>query len=253
MSKITKFFIVLSMFLLLMNFAHAASFDVTITPVKDQISVDDIAEFSLAIHNNLETDEDFIIKKIGYPFWDMYTKPLQNPITIKVAAGSSSSISLFIHPLYITSVDTYTLNTPVVLQRTGEEQKAPVTIGIKSTYVLINGYVPTVLASASLTPDKIDPRENVVLKIVLSNQNVINYTNLTIKLDSRLFKGDVYTPLGPKEDKTIELTKKIDSMSGPQEDSLSIAVFKDDRLIVNPSVIGYEVKEYVVQEEIPKE
>ncbi len=253
MNKIIKFFLIFGIFLLFAGFAHAASFDVNVTPVKDQISVNEVAEYKVTIQNNLETDEDFIIKKAGYPFWDMFTKPLQNPITVKVPAGSSASVSLFVQPLYITSVDTYTLSTPVVLQRTGEERKFPVTIGIKSTSVLINGYVPTVLASISISPEKIDPRENTVIKIVLSNQNVINYTNLTIKIESKLFKDELHTPLEPKEDKTVEITKKLDPMTLPQKDSIVVAVFKDDRTIVNPTVREFEVKEYFVQEEIPKE
>lgn len=253
MSKITHFFMLLAVFLLLINFAYAASFDVKIAPIKDQISVDDVAEFNVTIQNNLDTGEDFIIKKAGYPFWDMYTKPLQNPISITVPALGSASINLFVHPLYITSVDTYTLSTGVILERTGQEQKVPVTIGIKSTSVLINGYVPTVLATTSVTPEKIDPRENAVIRIALSNQNVINYTNLTIKLESKLFKDEVYTPLGPKEDKTIELTKKLNPMTVPQHDNIVIAIFKDERLIVNPTVKEIEIAEYYVQEEIPKE
>lgn len=253
MSKIMKFFILVSVFLLYLNLAYAASFDVKVAPIKDKIVVDEVAEYNLTIQNNLDRDEEFTVKKAGYPFWDMYIQPLQNPITLKVPAQSSSSIRLFVRPLYITSVDTYTLETGIVLGQTGEEQKVPITVGIKSTEPLIGGYIPTVLASTSISPEKIDPREKFAIRIVLNNQNPINYSNLTIKIESNLIKDELHTPLGPKDDKTIEVAKKLDDMTVPQQDRLVVAIFKDDRIIVNPIVKEFEVKEYVVQEDTPKE
>ena len=253
MGKISKFFIPITVFLILLNIAYAASFDVKVTPVNDKIVVDEVAEFDIAVQNNLATDEEYTIKKAGYPFWDMYTKPLQNPITLKVPAQSTRSIKLFVDPLYITSVDTYTLDTGVLLERTGEEQKVPITVGIKSTEPLISGYIPTVLTSTSISPEKIDPRGEFTIRVVLNNQNVLDYPNLTIRIESNFFKDELFAPLGPKEDKTIQVTKRLDPMTSPQEDRLVIAIFKDERLIVSPIVKKFEVIEYMIQEDTPKE
>ena len=253
MGKTIKFFILITTFMLLLDITYAASFDVKVTPIKDKIVVDEVAEFDIAIQNNLDTDEEFTIKKAGYPFWDMYAKPLQNPITLNVPAQGTSSIRLFVDPLYITSVDTYTLDIGIVQGTTGQEQKVPVTIGIKSTEPLIGGYIPTVLASTSISPEKIDPRGQVTVKIALNNQNPINYSNLTIKIESNLFKEELYTPLGPKEDKTIDILKKLDELTPPQDDRLVVAVFKDDRMIASPIVKDFKIDEYVTQKEIPKE
>ena len=250
--KMSKFFILITVFVLFINLAYAASFDVKVAPIKDKIVVDEVAEFEIAIQNNLDTDEEFTIKKAGYPFWDMYTKPLQNPITLKVPALSLASIRLFVDPLYITSVDTYTLDIGVILQRTGQEQKVPVTVGIKSTEPLIGGYIPTVLTSISV-PEKIDPREEFTIRIVLNNQNVLNYENLTIKVESNLFKDELYVPLGPNEEKIVDISKRLDVTTPPQEDRLVAAVFKDKRLIVSPIVKEFGVIEYVTQDELPKE
>ena len=252
MDKTIKFFIPIVLFLIVLNVTYAASFEVKVTPLKDKIVVDEVAEFDITIQNNLGTDEEFTIKKAGYPFWDMYTKPLQNPITLKVPAQSTSSIMLFVDPLYITSVDTYTLEVGIVLERTGEEQKVPVTVGIKSTEPLIGGYIPTVLASTSV-PEEIDPREEFAIKIALNNQNPINYSNLTIKIESSLLKEELYVQLGPKEEKIVELKSKLDDMSQPQDDKLIIAIFKDSRLIVSPITKEFKIKEYVFQEELRKE
>ena len=253
MAKISKFFVFMIGFVILLNAAYAASFDVRVTPIKDKIIVNEIAEFDISVQNYMDTEEEFIVKKAGYPFWDMYTKPLQNPIAVKVPAQGSASIRLFVNPLYITSVDTYTLEIGVALGRTGEEKKVPITIGIKSTEPLIGGYIPTIVASVSISPEKIDPRQEARLKVVLSNQNVINYTNLTLKIESSLFKQELYFPLGPKEDKTLEVPMNFDSMSSPQTGNLVVAIFKDDRIIVSPIVKEFEITQYTFTEDLQKE
>ncbi len=254
MTKISKFLIIiLGVSLLLVNLAYAASFNAKATPIKDKIVVDELAEFEVSIQNNMDTGQEFIIKKAGYPFWDMYTVPLQNPITLKVPPQSSASIILFVDPLYITSVDTYTLDVGVVMESTGLEQKVPLTIGIKSTDPLIEGYIPTVLTTTSIVPDEIDPRKEFAIKINLNNQNVLDYPNLTIKVESGFFKEELYVPLGPKEEKAVEVKKILDAMTSPQQDKMVVAVFKDERLIVNPIVVEYGITEYSTQEELPKE
>lgn len=253
MIRICKFFVFMALLLVLLNVAHAASFEVKVAPVKDRIVVDEVAEFEITITNNLDRGEEFTIKKAGYPFWDVYTKPLQNPITLEVPAQSNSSMRLFVDPLYITSVDTYTLDIGIVQGTTGQEQKVPVTIGIMSTEPLIGGYIPTVLATTGISPEKIDPREQFTIKAVLNNQNPIDYSNLTIKFDSSLFKEEVNTALGPREDKTIEISKKLDDATPPQKDRLVVAVFKDERMIVSPIIHEFEIKEYEIRETLPKE
>ena len=251
MGKTTKFFILAAVFLLMLNIAYAAAFDVKVTPIKDKIIVNEVAEFDIAIQNNLDASEDFIIKKAGYPFWDMYTKPLQNPISLKVPPLSSASIRLFVDPLYITSVDTYTLEMGVVMERTGSEQKVPITVGIKSTEPLIGEYIPTIVTTTSISPEKIDPRKEFTIKILLNNQNPINYSNLTIRIESKLFRDEVYASLGPKEEKTIEIVEKLDDLTPPQEDRVVIAVFKDEKMVVNPIVNDIKISEYVALEDLP--
>jgi hypothetical protein len=60
-------------------------------------------------------------------------------------------------------------------------------------------------------------------------------------------------PLGPNEEKLVEISKRLDVTTPPQQDRLVAAVFKDKRLIVSPIVKEFEVVEYVTQDEIPKE
>ena len=254
MRKITQFLVLISTFMLFANIAHASSFTLKATPVKDKIVVNDVALFNITIQNNLATNEEFTIKKTGYPFWDMFTKPLQNPVTVIVPANGSVTVPLYVAPLHITSVDTYTLEVGVSLERIREEDKVPITVAIISTEPLIGGYIPTVLATASVVPESIDPRDEFVIRIRLNNQNVINYTNLTVKLESNLFKQEeYYYPLGPKEEQTFEIKKKLDPMTPPQKDQLTITVLKDGRVIVTPTEKDFSVAEYVTKEDLKKE
>ena len=253
MLKMKKLLILILGIVILANLAYAASFDVKVTSVLDKIVVDETAEFDLTITNNLGTREEFTIKKAGYPFWDMYTKPLQNPITLAVPAQSSATLRIYVHPLYITSVDTYTINAGVVLGSTGEEQKAPLTIGIKSTAPLIGGYIPTILTSVGISPEEIDPREEFTIKITMNNQNLIDYPNLTIKAESNILKDELNEKLGPQEEKIVEIKKKLDDKAAPVTDRLVVAVFIGDRLVVNPIVSEFKIKEYTTQTELPAE
>ncbi|MEK6942508.1 MAG: hypothetical protein AABX00_00405 [Nanoarchaeota archaeon] len=252
MKKLLKFSVFAAVMAIMSCFVFAAPFDATVTPIKDKIVVDEVAEFNITIENNLDRAQEFTIKKAGYPFWDMYTQPLQNPITLKVAANSAASISVFVDPLYITSVDTYTLDPSIVMESTGEEQKVAITVGIKSTDPLIGGYIPTVLANIDI-PEKIDPRDEFTIKVLLNNQNSLDYPNLTIKAESKLFKDELNYLLGPKEDRVVEIKKKLDAMTAPQKDDLVVAVFRGDRMIVSPIVKEFEITEYVVTEPMTTE
>jgi hypothetical protein len=253
MTKLLKFFMLGLFFLFFTGLVCAQSFDIEIVSIKDRIIVDEEAEFDVTIHNSGDTEEEYMIKKAGYPFWDMFTKPLISPITLIVPPHSSKSLKFFVKPLYISSVDTFTLNVGIVKQSTNEEKKVPITIGIKSTEPLIGGYIPTVLGIVSVTPEKIDPRDEFKIRIALNNQNVINYSNLTVKIEGNLVNDVLYVPLGPKEDKNIDIKKKLSDDLPPQKDSVVVTVLFDDRVIVNPTRTQFEFTDYFTEEKIPKE
>ncbi len=250
--KINNLLVLIFVFLLVLSSVHAISFDASVVAIKDKIIVDELAEFDIVIENHLDTAEEFTIKKSGYPFWDMYTDPVQNPINVQVPGQGTGKVRLFVDPLYITTVDTYTLDVGISLERTGEEIKVPVEVGIKSTSPLIGGYQPTVLSTVDV-PESIDPRNELKIRINLNNQNVLDYPNLTVKVDSDLFNEIVQTTLGPKEEKIVEVAKKLDPLTPPGEHKVVVAVFRNDRVIVNPSDRTFEVKEYRIEERLPTE
>src|SRR3989338_7136191 len=241
--KIKNIFLFLFVLLFYPIAAYAASFDVKAVPVLDTININEPAKFNFEITNNLNTRQEFRIYTLDYPFWDIRTDPITNPITLVVMPKSTESIEILIDPLHVPQAGAYAVNIYVQSKSTDQKLIVPVEIGIKSTETLIGGYVPTVITSISI-PEKIDPREEIPIKINLNNQNIIDYPDMIIKIESSLINDDIPYELGPKEEKTLMITKDVNPLTKPQKDKLSVTVFKGERLIVNPIVKQVEILEY---------
>jgi hypothetical protein len=240
--------------LLYVSFAHAASFEVEIIPVNSRIAIDEFAKFELVIkNNNLNQKEEYRIYNPNFPTWDVRTEPLVNPITLEVEPKSEGSVELIVDPLNpINDIGIYAVSLNIRSKFSDELVSVPLKVTILSTESLIGGYVPTVVTSLGI-PEKIDPREEVPIKIVLNNQNIIDYPDLIVKLESSLIKETINTQLGPKEEKTLELTAALDLLTPVQEDKLVVAVFKEDRSIINPIVRNIEIVEYAELKPVSEE
>src|SRR3989338_2379151 len=245
-------FALLLALLLPWSFAQAPSdsFAVKTVPIVDKIGVTETASFEITISNGYEKEREFQIEKTGYPFWDMHTTPISNPITLIVPGKSERSIVLEVRPLHITVEDTYSVDTYVVDLSSGRRQLIPLTIGIKSTDALIQGYVPTVLATASV-PSKIDPREPVKIALNLNNQNSLDYPNITIVLSSELINGEFSYSLGPQEEKRVEIFTSLDPNTRPLQDRLTIAGYRGAREIISPLTSDFSIMEYSTTDAAP--
>ena len=84
------FFIVL--FLAYISIAYAASFDVSVTPIDDDIIIDEFATFQLNIKNNLEQRDEYRIYSLNFPTWDIRTEPIVNPITLELEPGEEGNV-----------------------------------------------------------------------------------------------------------------------------------------------------------------
>ncbi len=230
-------------FLISISSAYAASFDASSAAIHSRIIIDEFAKFRIDIRNNLEQSDEYRIYTLDFPTWDVRTEPIANPITLAVAPESNGSIEIVVDPLKIKDIGSYQVNVNVKSALTGDAFSVPLKVTILSTDALIQGYVPTVITGVEIA-EKIDPREKIPVKISLNNQNIIDYPDLVIKLDSNLIKDTINAQLGPKEDKTLNLEVSIDPLTPPQEDKLVVAVFKGNRSIINPIVRKIEAIEY---------
>jgi hypothetical protein len=238
--------------LLLASAAYSASFTVKAEPIKSKIVIDEFAAYKVIIKNNLDKVDEFRIYNPDFPVWDIRTEPLLNPITIGIPSKSEGSVEIIIDPLKIRDIGTYAVNLNVRSKVTNQLVTIPLKVSVLSTDNLVGGYVPTVITSVGIEK-QINPQNDIPIRIVLKNQNVIDYPDLVIKLDSNLIHETINEKLGPKEDKTFEQGFRIDPLTPPQEDNLVVALFKGNQSIINPIVRKIEIIEYSGKELVREE
>ena len=233
-------------FSMLLSVANAAAFDIATEPIKDRIVVNEFATYKISVKNNLNVKDEYRIYTLDFPTWDIRTDPIVNPITLELAPGEEGSVEVVVDPLKIREIGAYDVNVNVRSKVLDIAVPIQLKVTILSTDPLMQGYVPTVLTSVGI-PDKIDPRKEIPIKIVLNNQNIINYSSLEIRISSSLMQDSIITNLDPKEEKTLELIKTIDPLTEPQHDNIVVAVFAEERPISQVTkrveVIEYKGKE----------
>lgn len=247
-----KFMLFIIIFSLYLYNVQAAAFDAEVVPINDRIVIDEFATFQLNIKNNLDKADEYRIYTLDFPTWDVRTEPIVNPITLELEPGEEGSIELVVDPLKIRDIGTYNVNVNVRSKLTAKPISVPLKVTILSTEPLIQGYVPTVVTGVEI-PEKIDPREEIPIKIVLNNQNIIDYPDLVITLESNLIKDTIEMQLEPKGEKALGLKANLDPLTPPQEDKLVVEVFKGERSIINPIVRRIGVIEYTDQKLIGEE
>lgn len=229
-------------FFLAASFAWAADFDVALTPVNDKIFPNGVAEFNVLIKNNMNSEKTFSIYSLDSS-WDVSTKPFVNPITLTLGAKKAGSIIVFIKPAANIVIGTYDAYLNVKDISNEGSIRAAARISILPTEQEKLGYVPTVLADVMIDKE-IDPRQKISIKLNLDNQNILDIESLTVIIESNLIKDVLNQSIGPKEKKTIEITKSIDPSTSPQKDKLKVTLKIGDKIIEGPIEKDYEVIGY---------
>jgi len=232
--------------LLLSISVSARSFDAIFEPIDNTITFGQLAKFKLEVRNDLSTIETFRVRTLDYPTWELKTEPVLNPIQFTVMPDKKREIELFLNPLHISNYGVYDVNVIVELISKKEKLETPLRVNIVSPQA--GTYVETVLATI-LMEEKIDPTKDIPIRITLNNQNIIEYPEILVQVESSLIKDEFKESLGKKEKKTVSLTESIDPQTPPQEDTLVV------KLIANNKTLDTEVKriEIIEAKEITKE
>ena len=241
-----KAVLILIVLLLMVSAVYAVDFSVLASPVTDKIDLSESAKFTLSITND-GASREFKIRSMAHPYWEVYTEPFMNPITLEVDQGETKSIDIFVRPVHVSIVDTYQVNLKVEADSGNQDLNVPLKIGIKSSALLIEGYVPTVTVDLDMQK-QIDPRKDINIRLNLDNQNPLDYPTLKIIFESNLIKDEIVKTLGPNEEKTIELKKNIDPLTPPQGDALIITLIRENRTIERV-VTKIEIEEYIEKSE----
>ncbi|MBW2989650.1 hypothetical protein KY358_05025 [Candidatus Woesearchaeota archaeon] len=233
METIKKGVLLLIAVLLLSFSVYARSFDASFEAVDSTITFGQLAEYKLEVRNDLSTSEDFKVKTLDYPLWEIKTDPVLNPIQFTVMPERKKEITLFINPLYVSNYGVYDVNVIVEQVSKGDKLKKLLRVNVVSPEA--GTYVETVLATISVD-DKIDPTKGMPIKVILNNQNIIEYPEITVKVESSLINEEIKESLGKKEKKTVTLTNKIDPKTPPQEDTIVV------KLMANNKTLDTEVR-----------
>ncbi|MBI2140698.1 hypothetical protein HYU14_07285 [Candidatus Woesearchaeota archaeon] len=222
-------------FVLLLSafFAHAYSFEVSLEPIDNVITLDQKAKYQVTVENTLNTPQVFNLKTLDYPLWEISTDPIRNPITLSVGAGSSESIILLVNPLKVGQIGAYDVNLLVKRQAAvsgGEDEALTVPLRVNIATPEAGEYVETVIATIT-AEEAINPLEPYSFKVKVDNQNALTYENITVRAESNNFLSEAVISLGRKEKKTLEFTETFDPQAPPGTDTLIVMLLFKNRTL----------------------
>lgn len=230
--------------------AMALSFSYNATAVNDKIEINEQAEYTLELKNKLAQSQTLRVYSLDYPTWDVRTDPIMNPMLIDLEPSEKKTLDLVVQPLDLPNIlrGPHFINLKISSKTTNEIVNVPLKVVVTSRDYLIQGYVPTVLAKVNI-PKKLDPRDPLPIDITIDNQNIINYSTLTLKFESDIdyLNEEIDFSLGPKEKETFSFNKELDSLTTPRKITYTVSVVQkeDGRIIVEPVTANIEVTEYV--------
>jgi len=214
-----KKLVLMAIVLLVLPFAFAST--MTLTPIVDQISPYDTAKFTLTINNN-GTNDKFVLSYTDLD-WSVQTDPLTDYTTgLFVGAGSSYSTTLLANPLVETErvFKRHSLEIRARSENTGEQLSSIINIDVRRDLIKY----PLNIKVDFMLPEEIFPVKTNSVKVRLENSNLLDITNLTLTLKSKLFDKKTTVDLGPKSEKIVDFPVIIDKSVAPQNDSATLTV-----------------------------
>jgi len=236
------FFLLVAVSMLTISLASALSeFSVDYKAVKDNVVYREPAEFYISITNNQNFNDNFKISFGINPKWSTQIIPPKDS-SITIAKGETREIRVLIMPVSEMPPSLYKIHVIVKSAKTNLLEKIYIPIYLKSGK-LTGEYPPTVTANVNI-PEKIDPRETVRIMIDLKNRNILNITNMKIKLSSIVINKETETSLGPLEEKTIIVMYSFDSIESPKKDTVTLNLYVSGENIRTIENIPVEIIAY---------
>lgn len=199
-----------------------AEFSATSKTITNNIYTDQEAEFDFTITNNADTDESYIFTTDD-TLWSLQSAQTTLLTTgIDVQAKSSKTFTVFFKP----SKNIFTGKFPIALDfisKTDPENRKSVAINI---FVIPkpNEELKSDIALTLYIPEKVDPRETLIVVAELTNKNMKKYDSLIIEAKGLLINEEFTTNLDGIEQKTIEFNVTFNPYEKPQKDNLVVSV-----------------------------
>ncbi len=194
----------------------AVNFNVTLFPTERTIKLNESAIFEIELHHDSPVEEMFEVYSNDVT-WD-----IRPEIPLKVGPQGSLKANLIVRPL---NLNPGAYNLPINFKRTGasEQKRQVVYIELQSPFPDDVTYLPAVRGVATVD-EKIDPRNDMTIKLSLENQNRRALDKVDVKVRSTVINKDYTTGLGPLEKKTLTFIAELDPHTPPQKDALQVSI-----------------------------
>ncbi len=179
------------LFLLLVSFsflAYARDIEVSIEPIKDTIFGDQTAIFNVTIQNNQLRSDNIRISSLDIE-WDV------NPSSIKIDSNSEKTIEIRLMPVGEREPGINRANivfSSLTDQNILTEHLFKIKVIDPNELLLIDFELPST----------IDPNEENLIRVILSNKNDITLDNITLELKTSFFEESRILSFEPFEEKT---------------------------------------------------
>src|SRR3989344_6657817 len=162
---------------------------IDVTPLKNQISPLEQAEFSVRIINQAEVTQRYSVYSLqSGQGWTVDPSPLKDKI-VEIAPGKSYVVKIIAEPLEAFNPGIYPISVTIESDL-GEEQVVKLKIYLSPENP--PDYIPFIKATVDMD-EKISPRESLSIKLFLENKNPLNLEDLRIRIQSDIpeFEKDV--------------------------------------------------------------
>ena len=218
-----KALLFLAVFLLLISVASAANdlFVAKIEPKELTIREDQTGEYRLTLSHTSDTVKTFEVYSPNI-MWDIRA---EKPLRVE-------SAELFITKLYVNPLNVnpgiYSVPLHVKMVGTNFIDEKTVNMEITSLYPPDMEYLPAIRGTVTIE-SKVDPREEIVIRVQLENQNRRELPKVDVKLRSNVINKDYTASLGAFEKKELKFVAKIDDLTPAQNDILRVTLLASEK------------------------
>jgi hypothetical protein len=206
-----------------------ANSEVSFTPTKNRIILEDKAIFKLKITNNGEEKARYSIFSFqSGNGWIVDPSPLKDKI-IEIPAEQSYTTTIYAKPIEDFSPGIYFVSVRIENDK-GEKFDEALKIYLASD--IPRDYLPTFKVDVDMD-DKISPTEPVSIKLFLDNRNPLDLNGLKVKIQSEIpeFNKELSVDLPPLDKKTVEFTITPSKHQQPKEYTLFFVFEQNDQQI----------------------
>lgn len=233
MQKQKRFILISMIMVILLTSFASATISVSKEVVRDQVKINENAEFLLTITNNYAYKEKFILSFDIYSEWQAWTQPSSDLISgINLEPGESKTTRVIIHPPdNIRARPEFEILYSIKSYITGELMDDTFRVNVLTEV----GILPTYISSDAFLPDTVNPKEEFILKVRVANHNPQIEENVKITVKSELINEEKIVTLGKvlsgNETHTEEFKIQLDRFQEPKLETIKITISQDGEIL----------------------